>query len=88
MRRKHRRTVPGAFVSDLEFPASRRQSIGLKRRFPEGVPADTLEKVCVQTVESGYMTKDLSLLIGPDQPWLSTTGFLDKIDENLQKAMS
>ncbi|SMH47741.1 NADP-dependent isocitrate dehydrogenase [Mesorhizobium australicum] len=50
--------------------------------------ADTLEKVCVQTVESGYMTKDLALLIGPDQPWLSTTGFLDKIDENLQKAMA
>ncbi|MBL8582552.1 MAG: NADP-dependent isocitrate dehydrogenase [Rhizobiaceae bacterium] len=49
--------------------------------------ADTLEKVCVQTVESGFMTKDLSLLIGPDQPWLSTTGFLDKIDENLKKAM-
>lgn len=49
--------------------------------------ADTLERVCIQTVESGYMTKDLSLLIGPDQPWLSTTGFLDKIDENLQKAM-
>jgi len=50
--------------------------------------ADTLEKVCVQTVESGFMTKDLSLLIGPDQPWLSTTGFLDKVDENLQKAMA
>ena len=49
--------------------------------------ADTLERVCVQTVESGFMTKDLALLIGPDQPWLSTTGFLDKIDENLQKAM-
>jgi isocitrate dehydrogenase, NADP-dependent, eukaryotic type len=49
--------------------------------------ADTLEKVCVSTVEAGYMTKDLALLIGPDQPWLSTTGFLDKIDENLQKAM-
>ncbi len=49
--------------------------------------AETLEKVCIQTVESGSMTKDLSLLIGPDQPWLSTTGFLDKIDENLQKAM-
>jgi isocitrate dehydrogenase len=47
----------------------------------------TLEKVCVATVESGYMTKDLALLIGPDQKWLSTTGFLDKIDENLQKAM-
>ena len=42
---------------------------------------------CVATVESGYMTKDLALLIGPDQPWLSTTGFLDKIDENLKKAM-
>jgi isocitrate dehydrogenase len=49
--------------------------------------ADTLERVCIQTVESGYMTKDLSLLIGPDQPWLSTVGFLDKIDENLRKAM-
>jgi isocitrate dehydrogenase len=50
--------------------------------------ADTLEQVCIQTVESGFMTKDLALLIGADQPWLSTTGFLDKIDENLQKAMS
>ncbi|MBI1619284.1 NADP-dependent isocitrate dehydrogenase [Aquamicrobium zhengzhouense] len=50
--------------------------------------ADTLEKVCIQTVESGYMTKDLALLIGADQPWLSTTGFLDKVDENLQKAMA
>lgn len=50
--------------------------------------ASTLEKVCVSTVESGHMTKDLALLIGPDQPWLSTTGFLDKVDENLQKAMA
>ncbi|MFN3549439.1 MAG: NADP-dependent isocitrate dehydrogenase [Mesorhizobium sp.] len=50
--------------------------------------SETLEKVCIQTVESGFMTKDLALLIGPDQPWLSTTGFLDKIDENLQKAMA
>ncbi|MDO9418897.1 NADP-dependent isocitrate dehydrogenase [Pararhizobium sp.] len=50
--------------------------------------SDTLEKVCVDTVESGFMTKDLALLIGPDQPWLSTTGFLDKIDENLKKAMA
>ncbi|MEI2299782.1 NADP-dependent isocitrate dehydrogenase [Ensifer sp. MJa1] len=50
--------------------------------------SETLEKVCVDTVESGFMTKDLALLIGPDQPWLSTTGFLDKIDENLQKAMA
>ena len=49
--------------------------------------AETLEQVCVDTVEAGDMTKDLALLIGPDQPWLSTTGFLDRIDENLQKAM-
>jgi isocitrate dehydrogenase len=48
----------------------------------------TLEKVCVATVEAGFMTKDLALLIGPDQPWLSTSGFLDKIDENLKLAMA
>jgi isocitrate dehydrogenase len=50
--------------------------------------AATLEKVCVDTVESGFMTKDLALLVGPDQKWLSTTGFLDKIDANLKKAMA
>jgi len=48
----------------------------------------TLEKVTVGTVEAGFMTKDLALLVGPDQKWLSTTGFLDKIDENLKKAMA
>ncbi|MEI2383896.1 NADP-dependent isocitrate dehydrogenase [Breoghania sp. JC706] len=50
--------------------------------------AATLERVCIDTVEAGYMTKDLALLVGPDQGWLSTTGFLDKIDENLAKAMA
>jgi isocitrate dehydrogenase len=50
--------------------------------------AATLEKVCVDTVEAGYMTKDLALLVGAEQKWLSTTGFLDKIDENLKKAMA
>jgi isocitrate dehydrogenase len=49
--------------------------------------ASTLETVCIATVEEGSMTKDLALLIGPDQPWLSTTGFLNKIDENLRRAM-
>jgi len=49
--------------------------------------AHTLEKVCVDTVESGFMTKDLALLVGPDQKWLTTEGFLDKVDENLKKAM-
>jgi isocitrate dehydrogenase len=50
--------------------------------------AATLEKVCVDTVEAGDMTKDLALLIGPEQKWLSTTHFLDKIDENLKTAMA
>ncbi|MET3559927.1 isocitrate dehydrogenase [Bartonella japonica] len=49
--------------------------------------ATTLEEVSIKTVESGFMTKDLALLIGPQQKWLSTTGFLDKINENLKKAM-
>jgi isocitrate dehydrogenase len=50
--------------------------------------AATLEKVTVDTVEAGDMTKDLALLVGADQKWLTTTGFLDKIDENLKKAMA
>ena len=49
--------------------------------------AETMESVIVDTVESGSMTKDLALLVGPDQKWLTTMGFLDKIDENLQKAL-
>jgi isocitrate dehydrogenase len=50
--------------------------------------ATTLETVCVDTVEAGFMTKDLALLVGADQKWLSTTGFLDKIDENLKKVIA
>ncbi len=50
--------------------------------------AQTLEKVCIDTVEAGDMTKDLAILVGADQKWLSTTAFLDKIDENLKKAMA
>ena len=49
--------------------------------------AETLEKVCIETVESGFMTKDLALLIGPDQAWLNTQAFLDKLDEGLQAKM-
>ncbi len=49
--------------------------------------AETLEKVCVATVEGGEMTKDLALLVGPDQSWLTTNQFLDAIDANLKKAM-
>ena len=50
--------------------------------------AETIEKVCISTVESGFMTKDLALLIGPEQKWLTTTGFLDKLNENLAAAMA
>jgi isocitrate dehydrogenase len=49
--------------------------------------AEALERVCVATVESGSMTKDLALLISPQQTWMTTTQFLDKLDSNLQKAM-
>jgi isocitrate dehydrogenase len=50
--------------------------------------AETLERVCVETVESGKMTKDLALLVGDDQEWLTTQQFLDALDENLRKRMS
>jgi len=50
--------------------------------------AKNLEKVCIETVESGYMTKDLALLVGSNQPWLTTTQFLNKIDENFKRVMS
>ncbi|MEO7745019.1 MAG: isocitrate/isopropylmalate family dehydrogenase, partial [Actinomycetota bacterium] len=65
---------------------------GLKHRGTlDGTPevtafAETLERVCVQTVESGKMTKDLALLVGPDQPFLTTEGFLEALDENLAAA--
>lgn len=69
-------------------------SQGLKYRGEfDGTPevvkfAETLEKVCVDTVEAGYMTKDLALLIGPNQKWLTTNQFLDKLDEGLKAAMA
>jgi isocitrate dehydrogenase len=50
--------------------------------------ADTLERVCIETVESGKMTKDLALLVSPDQPWQTTEEFLTSIDDNLRLAMA
>jgi isocitrate dehydrogenase len=67
---------------------------GLKHRaMLDGNPeldrfAETLEKVCVDTVEAGFMTKDLALLVGDHQGWLTTEGFLDKVAENLDKALA
>ena len=50
--------------------------------------ADTLERVTIETIEQGKMTKDLAVLVGPDQQWLTTEGFIDAVDLNLQKAMA
>ncbi|HEY0522157.1 MAG TPA: isocitrate/isopropylmalate family dehydrogenase, partial [Stellaceae bacterium] len=50
--------------------------------------AEALESVCIETVEAGHMTKDLAILISPEQPWMTTNQFLDKLDENLKKAMA
>ena len=50
--------------------------------------ADTLERVTVETIEQGKMTKDLAVLVGPDQQWLTTEGFIDAVDENLKIAMA
>jgi isocitrate dehydrogenase len=67
---------------------------GLKHRGQlDGTPevtrfAETLERVCVETVESGRMTKDLALLVGPEQPFLTTEEFLGALDENLAKALA
>jgi isocitrate dehydrogenase len=50
--------------------------------------AKTLEEVCVDTVEAGHMTKDLAVLIGPDQPWMTTVQFLDKLEEGIRGRMA
>jgi isocitrate dehydrogenase len=49
--------------------------------------ATTLERVCTETVEAGHMTKDLAILIGPEQKWLSTNALMDQIDKNLKNAL-
>jgi isocitrate dehydrogenase len=49
--------------------------------------AETLERVCVETVESGKMTKDLAILVGPDQPWMTTEQFFEAVVQNLEVAM-
>ena len=59
------------------------------RQQPELIKfANLLESTIIKTVEAGYMTKDLALLIGAEQKWMTTVAFLDKIDERFQKAMA
>ena len=67
------------------------RALAYRGRF-DGTPevtnfANALEKVCVETVEAGDMTKDLALLISPDQKWLTTGQFMDKLDQKLQETM-
>jgi isocitrate dehydrogenase len=50
--------------------------------------AETLERVCIQTVENGHMTKDLALLIGPSQAWQTTEQFFETVAQNLEKEMT
>ncbi|MDF1720815.1 MAG: NADP-dependent isocitrate dehydrogenase [Minwuia sp.] len=69
-----------AWTRGLSYRAKMDENVAL------GQFADLLEKVCISTVESGNMTKDLAILIGPDQSWMTTNQFLDALDQNLQKA--
>ena len=76
---------------DLKLPTSAALSfgplLGRRRRYWRSAFAEAVERVCIQTVEGGKMTKDLALLVGEDQDFLTTEEFLDAIDQNLQKEM-
>ncbi|MBM6699418.1 NADP-dependent isocitrate dehydrogenase [Bifidobacterium pullorum subsp. saeculare] len=91
--RHYRRWLKGEKTSTNPIASIFAWTGGLKHRADlDGTPevrhfAETLEKVIVNTVEGGQMTKDLAMLIGPDQPWLDTEGFMDALSDNLAKAL-
>ena len=91
--RHYRRWQKGEKTSTNPIASIYAWTGGLKHRADlDGTPevrhfAETLEKVIISTVESGRMTKDLALLIGPDEPWLDTDGFMDALDGELAKAL-
>lgn len=91
--RHYRRWQQGEKTSTNPIASIYAWTGGLKHRAKlDGTPevehfANTLEQVIISTVESGRMTKDLAMLIGPDQPWLDTDGFMDTLDEELAKAL-
>lgn len=92
--RHYRRWLKGEKTSTNPIASIFAWTGGLKHRADlDGTPevrhfAETLEKVIVATVEGGQMTKDLAMLIGPDEPWLDTEGFMNALDENLAKALA
>ncbi|MCO6558171.1 MAG: NADP-dependent isocitrate dehydrogenase [Bifidobacterium sp.] len=92
--RHYRRWLKGEKTSTNPIASIYAWTGGLKQRAkldetPEVARfAETLEQVIIKTVENGKMTKDLAMLIGPDQPWLDTEGFMDALDEELKKELS
>ena len=92
--RHYRRWLKGEKTSTNPIASIFAWTGGLKHRADlDNTPevrhfAETLEKVIVDTVEGGQMTKDLAMLVGPDQAWLDTEGFMNALDENLQKALA
>ena len=92
--RHYRRWLKGEKTSTNPIASIFAWTGGLKHRADlDGTPevrhfAETLEKVIVGTVEGGQMTKDLAMLVGPDQAWLDTEGFMNALDENLSKALT
>ena len=92
--RHYRRWLKGEKTSTNPIASIFAWTGGLKHRADlDNTPevrhfAETLEKVIVDTVEGGQMTKDLAMLIGPDEPWLDTDGFMNALDENLAKALA
>ena len=92
--RHYRRWLKGEQTSTNPIASIFAWTGGLKHRADlDGTPevrhfAETLEKVIVDTVEGGQMTKDLAMLVGPDQAWLDTEGFMNALDENLSKALT
>ena len=85
---KGRATSTNATASIFAWTGALKHRAKLDGNAELGRFAETLEKVVVGTIEAGFMTKDLALLVGAEQAWLSTTGFLDKIDERLRQAMA
>ena len=88
--RQHQRgeaTSTNSIASIFAWTGGLRHRAALDDNTPLSDFAQSLEKVVVETVEAGFMTKDLALLVGSDQDWLTTQGFLDKIEENLGKRL-
>ena len=81
-------TSTNSIASIFAWTGALRHRAKLDDNTPLANFAETLERVIVETVEAGHMTKDLALLVGPDQGWHTTMSFLEKIDENLNKALT